>query len=79
MNQPLEKQPGVAGRKAAADKAPGEFAPIPLAPVSKMVTAVVVKRANGIEEAVPLILRAGDSVEINGKVVLSLALVVQGV
>lgn len=78
MTQPLERQPGVAARTAAADKKQGEFAPIPAAPVSKLVTSMVVTRANGATETVPLILRAGDSVSINGKVVLSLALVAQG-
>lgn len=72
---PIEKQPGIASRTAAADKKPGEFAPIPLAPVNKLVTSMVITRANGSVETSPVILRAGDSVAIDGKTVLSLALV----
>lgn len=59
----------------AADKKPEDFEPMPRATVHKMVTSIVIKRGSGEEEVRPLILRAGDSVVVNGKTVLSLALV----
>lgn len=75
MTQPLEKQPGIAARTAAADKKPGELAPVPQGHVSKVVTTLTITRGDGSVETRPLILRAGDSVAIGDKTVLSLALV----
>ncbi len=55
-----------AHRTLAAEKAPEDFAPIPLRPVDKKVCALQIKRKDGRVETMPFILRPGDVASIDG-------------
>lgn len=60
---------GQAHRIPASEKKPEDFLPIPRPPVHKKVVQILVTRADGTVETIPLILRPGDVASIDGKTI----------
>jgi len=80
----VEQKPGadvtaqLVSRIAAKDKKPGDFEPLPMPTISKKVMRLTMTRANGTVEESTIIMRAGDSLALDGKTIMSVQLTVSG-